>query len=55
MAHKRKNPNEALKRLQKLRKLSTSSKSSHSSDASLDDTSNDSVNLLIQQLKSNIF
>ena len=52
---KRKNPIESLKRLQKLRKVSIGSKSSHSSDAPLADIENDSINLLIQQLKANIF
>lgn len=52
---KRNNPIGDLKRIQKLCKLSIGSKSSQSSDASLADISNDSVNLLIQQLKANIF
>lgn len=55
LALKRKKPIEALERLQILCMLSTSSKFGHSSDASLADTGNESVNLLIQQWKDNIF
>lgn len=55
LALKRKNPTKALKRLQKLCKLSIGSRSSQSSDDSLADIGDNSVNLLIQQLKSNIF
>lgn len=52
---KQKNHTGALRRLQKLHKLSTSTRSSNSYNASLADVSEGSVNLLIQQIKANIF
>lgn len=55
IALKRKNPTKILKRLQMLRRLSMDTKSAHSSDSPLDDTGNDAINLLVQQLKANIF
>lgn len=55
LSTKRKNPSKALRRLQNLRKLSTDTKSSNSYSASLADTSEGVVNLLIQLLKANIF
>lgn len=55
LAIKRKNPTEALRRLQKLHMLSTGTKSSNSSSASLAYASEGTVNLLIQQLKDDIF
>lgn len=50
-----KNPSDAFRRLQKLRMLSTNKRSSNSYDVSLADASQGSVNLLIQELKANIF
>lgn len=55
LALKRNNPTKALKRIQKLHKFSTGSRSSQSSDALLADIGDNSMNLLIQQLKENIF
>lgn len=55
MAIKRKNQIEALRILQKLCKLSIDTRSSNSYDASLGDAGEGPLNLLIQQLKANIF
>lgn len=55
LAIERKNPTESLRRLQKLLSLSIGSRSSHFSDASLADVGEGSMNLLMQQLKANIF
>lgn len=55
LAMKKRNPIEALRRLQNLRKLSNKTNSLNSSNAFVTDVSDGSVNLVIQPLKANVF
>lgn len=55
MAIKKKNLEEALRHLQKLCRLSTKTNSSNSYNVLVVDVSESALNLMIQQIKANIF